>query len=293
LPISETLSVKELARAEIVYSPGPLLRHPVKLLLSMISDLVAARHLAYRLLIRNLASQYRQSLLGYLWAFIPPVATTAGFVFLNSNGLLQTAQTNVPYPIYVFVGIILWQTFTDSLHGPLRWVSVYRSVVARVNFPREALILGALGEVAVNLAIRMILLALLLGWFGLGLASTAVFVPFAVLGLIGLGLVIGMVITPLGLLYGDIEKGTSLVTMLWLFLTPVFYPPPASGPATLLNQFNPVSHLLNTARELLLSGSVSCLSGFLAMMTLVAMSLFIGWVLFRLALPHLVERLGQ
>ena len=86
-------------------------------------------------------------------------------MFLNSHQVLQIAETNVPYEIYVFVGILLWQTFMDAFRYPLEWVSEFRLVLGRVNFPREALILGALGQVLIQLGIRIVLLVLLFFWF--------------------------------------------------------------------------------------------------------------------------------
>ena len=278
---------------EILYTPAPLIRQPLEFVRGMVRDLFAARHLAYRLLIRNLASQYRRSLMGYLWAFVTPIVATGGFVFLNSHQVLRVVDTKVPYGIYVFVGILLWQTFTDALRCPLEWVSAFRSVLGRVNFPREALILGALGEVLVHLAIRIILLLFLFLWFRVGLAPTILLAPVAIIALIGLGLTFGVLLVPAGLLYGDVEKGTHLVTMLWFLMTPVIYPPPTSWPGTLINRLNPVSPLLITAREVMIGGSTTELAGFFVVASLTALCLCIGWVLFRLALPHVVERVAN
>jgi len=278
---------------EILYTPVPLLRQPLTFVRGMMRDLFAARHLAYRLLIRNLASQYRRSMFGYVWAFVTPIVATGGFVFLNSHQVLQIAETNVPYEIYVFVGILLWQTFMDAFRYPLEWVSEFRLVLGRVNFPREALILGALGQVLIQLGIRIVLLVLLFFWFRLGLTLTIVLAPVVLSALIGLGLMFGVLLVPVGLLYGDVEKGIHLVTMFWFFMTPVIYPPPTSWPGTLLNQVNPVSPLLTTAREVLVGGSLTQLTGFFTVVSGTVLCLFIGWVLFRLALPHVVDRVAS
>ncbi len=67
---------------EVVYTPQSQLRNPVALLRSMFSDLMASRELAWRLFVRDISSQYRQSLLGYAWAFLGPLITTLLWVFL-------------------------------------------------------------------------------------------------------------------------------------------------------------------------------------------------------------------
>jgi lipopolysaccharide transport system permease protein len=58
-------------------------------------DLLASRELAWRLLVRNLSAQYRQSWLGYAWAFLPPLFTTAIWVFLQSQQVLGVGDTGM------------------------------------------------------------------------------------------------------------------------------------------------------------------------------------------------------
>jgi lipopolysaccharide transport system permease protein len=277
---------------EVLYAATPLLREPLVLLRNMARDLIDSRHLAYRLLIRSLRSQYRQSLLGYCWVVIAPIAATGGVLFLSKQRVLQTVETAVPYGLYVFAGILLWQIFTDSYQRPIQWLSMYRSVMGRVNFPREALILGALCEVLIQAGIRVIMLFFVLLWLGWGIGATFLFAPLAIFALIGLGLVVGLLFAPIGLLYGDVERGMNLAMVFWFMMTPVVYSPPTGWPASLLNQVNPVSPLVVTARELLFGIPLTQLDPFLVVSTFVLATLLVGWLFFRLALPHLVERVG-
>ena len=68
--------------AERVYSPEPLLQHPLKMLKAIAADVYAGRELAWRLFMRDLKAQYRQTILGYVWAFLPPLVASATFIFL-------------------------------------------------------------------------------------------------------------------------------------------------------------------------------------------------------------------
>ena len=71
--------------------------------------------------------------------------------------------------------------------------------MGRVNFPREGVILGALCEVLIQAGIRVIMLVFVLLWYGTGIGITFLFAPLAVFALIGLGLVIGLLLAPIGL----------------------------------------------------------------------------------------------
>ena len=278
---------------EVIHTPEPLLRHPGRLIRSMVHDLIASRQLAWRLLVRNISAQYRQSLLGYLWAFLPPIATTLTWMFLNSQKILNPGSIDIPYPAYVMVGTLLWHGFVDALNSPIKLVTSSKSMMAKINFPREALILAGLGQVLFNFTIRLVLMLAVFVWFHIAIPSTIFLAPLGILALMSLGLMIGLLLTPLGVLYQDIGRGLSMATTMWFFITPVVYAPPTRWPASLLVQFNPVSPLLITAREMLTTGKLTQSMSFLLITGFTFLLMFLGWVLYRSAMPHLIERMGR
>lgn len=289
--MNETLRMTEKL-AEAVYTPDSQLRRPGQLLKSMWRDLLASRELAWRLFVRNINAMYRQTMLGYVWAFLPPVFTTLTFVFLNSQKIFSVGTTDIPYPAYVMIGTLLWQGFADAMNSPLRMINQSKSFLAKINFPREALILAGIGEVLFNFAIRLILLFIVFFWYKIPVPKTAFLAPLGIFSMMGLGLMFGVLLAPLGVLYQDIEKGLPLITGIWMFLTPVVYPPPTGWPASLLSSLNPISPLLITTREMITTGHFSQISSFAVVGGLTLGLLFIGWILYRLALPHLIERIS-
>jgi len=277
---------------QVLYTPESRLRRPGQFFQDMGRDLLASRELAWRLFLRNIRAQYRQSLLGYFWAFLPPIATTLTFVFLNSQKILNIKATAIPYPAYVMVGTLLWQGFVDALNSPIRLMNSSKSMLAKINFPREALILAGMGEVLFNFMIRLFLMVFVFFWFKIEIPSTIVLAPAGILALISLGLTIGILLTPLSMLYQDIGRGLAFITGFWFFITPVVYPPPTEWPASLLSNINPVSPLLITTREMLTTGRISDAFGFIVVTGSIAVMMSIGWVIYRLAMPHLIERMS-
>ena len=94
-------------------------RNLVKLLGQCLRDLNTSRFLAFQLAKRDISAQYRQSYLGVLWAFVPPLATAIVWIFLNSSGTVKLIDSGVPYPVYVFAGTLLWSIITESITSPI------------------------------------------------------------------------------------------------------------------------------------------------------------------------------
>jgi len=278
---------------EVIYTPYSQLRNPANLLKTMLKDLINSRELAWRLFIRNISAQYRQTILGYLWAFLPPIATTLTFVFLNSQKIIDVQPTHVPYPVYVFVGTLLWQVFIDALNSPIKLISTSKEMLTKINFPREALILAGLGEVLFNFLVRFILFIVVFIWFKIPLTSTIFLAPIGIISLILLGLMFGIFLTPLAVLYKDIERSLMIIMSLWFFLTPIVYPIPTSWPASLLTKANPVSPLLITTREWIISGNTVEIHYFCLISIVTFFLTLLGWLLYRLAMPHLIARIGS
>ncbi|MEC4816627.1 MAG: ABC transporter permease [Scytonema sp. PMC 1069.18] len=276
-----------------VYRPESRMRHPVELLKEMGRDLLASRELAWRLLVRDISAKYRQSLLGIVWAFIPPVVMAAGFTVAKGSGVINIGATELPYPAYVMFSMTLWQTFVEALNNPVQAVTSAKSMLARINFPREALILAKLGETFFNFGIKLILIFGLFVWFQIPVTWSVILAPVALIHLVLLGTFIGMLLAPLGALYQDFSMGLTLITGFWLFLTPVVYPIPSNGVFGSIVKLNPATPLLVTTRELATTGVISDPQGFWVSSLIAVLGLLLAWIFYRLAMPFVVERISS
>lgn len=278
-------------RWDRIYSPQSELARPLSLLKLMYSDLLAARELAIRLFIRNISAAYRRTFLGYVWAFLPPLVMTLTFAFLQKQRVLSVDTGALPYFVFLLSGTMLWQTFYDALNAPLKMALQSKVMLAKINFPREALILAGIAEVAFNFLIRCCFLIPVLLLYGFFPDLHWLLALFGLLGLILIGTVLGVLILPIGVIYEDVEKALPLFAGLWMFLTPVVYAAPTEGAARWMMYLNPVAPVLAQTREWLLQGS-----HFFAVQTCVVTAIFaclslVGWMLYRLSLPHIIARL--
>ena len=278
---------------ETIYTPQSKLKHPLKLWRLMWRDLLAARGLAWQLMLRDIKAQYRQSFLGVAWAFIPPIAMALGLTWAGKSQVIAISATDLPYPAYVMFSTSLWQTFVEALQGPVQALTKAKPMLSRVNFPREAIILAKLGEVLFNFGIKLILIVGLFIWFRIPVSWSVILAPVALIHLVLLGTWFGMMVAPLSMLYQDVIKALNMITGFWLFVTPVIYPIPETGIFSTFVRLNPVTPLLVTTRELATTGILTQVRGFWLVSAIALLGLLFTWVAFRLAMPFVIERISS
>lgn len=276
-----------------IYTPDSLLASPARMVREMWLDLASSRELAWRLTVRDLSAQYRQTFLGFLWAIILPLANTLVWIFLSRTGVVNVSDTPLPYPVYVFTGTMLWAILMDALNAPLQIVSASKIMLAKINFPREALVVAGIYQTIVNALIKVALLLIALVVMGVHPDWGLLLFPIGLLSLILVGTLIGLALTPVGLLYADVGKGIPLLMQFLMYLTPVVFAMPKEGLSATLFQLNPLTPLILTARDWL-TGFTPEHVGYFVVVNIVSIALlFMFWVVFRLAMPILIERIGS
>jgi lipopolysaccharide transport system permease protein len=258
----------------------------------MSRDLRLSMGLAWQLAARDLKAQYRQSLFGYLWAILPPLLVAGSFIALRAGGVFSTGTISVAYGAYVITGILLWQIFADAVVAPLRLVTASREMLVRVNFPREAIILAGVLTAFFGALVRLAVMVPVLLHYRIAPTIDILFLPYGVLSLLLAGTCVGLLLTPVGVLYRDVEKVLPSILMLWMLLTPVAYPIATLGGETAWMAFNFIAPLIEASRSWIIGGAPIPWAGMALVNGGVLLALLAGWLLLRLAAPHLVARLG-
>jgi len=278
---------------EKVYRPDSALRRPHILISEMWQGFLDGRELARRLAIRDISAQYRQTALGFLWLFILPLFNTLAWIFLQSSGVVSVANTDLPYPVYVFVGTMVWAIFSEAFTMPLQIVTASKPMLAKINFPREALLLSGIYQVLFNSGIKVLLTIGALFFFGNFIGWQCMLVPVGVIALVIAGTGLGTLLVPLGLLYNDISKALPLAMQFLMYLTPVVFPiPDKQGFAKSVFTHNPLTPLIMTARDWMTGQPSAWVNETLWISLGMMVLLFIVWTVFKLALPILIERMN-
>lgn len=253
-----------------------------------------ANALGYRLAVRNIKAKYRQSMFGLFWALLPPLATSIIWIFLRGQGVVEFEETGVAYPVFVVAGTFIWQMFSLSINLPMQTVKANKSILTKINFPRESLFYSSLYEIGFNILLSFIVVIVAMVYFGAfpGIEGL-LFIPLLLLLLI-MGLAISLIIMPIATLYSDIQFALPTFLQFLMYLTPVIYPQPLYTGFGKILEFNPISPLLTATRNFLLGIPNEIGSEILIGLGIGIIILFlIGILLMRLTMEILIERMGS
>jgi lipopolysaccharide transport system permease protein len=256
----------------------------------MVGELIASRELIWRLFLRDFSARYRQSVFGVLWALIMPVVAVGTFIFLNASGVLNVGETGIPYPAFALLGLTVWQLFAGGLVAATNAIVAGGTMVAKINFPKEALVIASLGQAVVETLIRIMLTVAVFAWFRVVPEWTAIFFPLALLPLFLFTLGLGLLLSLLNALLRDVANLVTLATTFLLFMTPVLYPEPRQGLFSLVSSHNPVAALVTGARDIVVAGRLTDPDHFLWASAVSGIVFLVSWRLFHMVEPRMAER---
>jgi lipopolysaccharide transport system permease protein len=275
-----------------VYSPRKKLVF-IELIKDIIFGIKAGNELAIRLFIRDLKSGFEKSLLGYFWIIIPPLVTAGIWIFLTSTNVIKVVDIPMNYSAYCLIGTTIWGVFAESVSKPLQRYKSGMNMMVKLNFPREAFVLASTYDLFFGIFIRFLFLVPLLWVMGYTPGINTLFAFFSIIIVSFIGLSIGLLLTPLGLLFNDVSRLLSMGLPFMMYFSPILYPISGRNILSRLNFLNPVSSWLEFARSLL--GGYHY-SDYLTMTIWIFISLFfllLGFIFLNIALPIIVERSGS
>lgn len=268
----------------------------------MFGELWDSRELIRRLVVRNVASQFRQSFLGYIWIVLPPIATTFIFTMLQRAKIvnIEMPADGMPYAIFALLGTTFWQFFAQVVSMATNSISSAGALVSKIYFPREVLVLSAVGNSIVNLAIRMVVILLTFVLLAYAPHVNALFCVALLIPMLMLGVGIGLYLAPLNTMMNDVTRMIEFAFQFGLFLVPTVYPTPvlSSDSSTWqiglywIHQLNPIAHYLNALRDLFQTGTFNVTAGLQISVMLSVLLFFSGWRFFHATEPLLAERVN-
>lgn len=266
-----------------------------RLLFSIVRGFIDSRYMAYRLFIKDIRAEYARSVLGVFWDFVDPLVLAGIFYFLMRQGIINVGSLNMPRPIFVIYGILLYQTFLESTLLSVSLIKSSKGLISQLKIPPEALILSCVYRVFFFAFFRILIM---LG-FSLALMSSAreqgldAFSPIGFLMFLALfpiivlpGLAMGVLLAPFNVIYGDVQRAVQLVIIPLRYASPVMWPIPWAW----LNTWNPIALILTDLRLLATTGTLENVSGLVLRCGIFGIILAMALIVFHLSVPILTDR---
>jgi lipopolysaccharide transport system permease protein len=213
-----------------------------------IKELWQYRELLYFFAWRDLKVRYKQTFIGVAWAIFQPFITMVVFsVFFG--GLAKIPSDGVPYPIFVYVGLLFWQFFSSALSETSGCLISNQSIITKVYFPRLILPISGVITKLVDFFMGAIILIGLMVYYGYtphlyGLLIMPLLLLITLMASIGIGLVLASV----NVKYRDVRYALPFFIQIMLFVTPVIYPASIAGKYSFLLAINPMMGVIQSAR---------------------------------------------
>lgn len=210
------------------------------------------RELLYFFAWRDIKVRYKQTAIGVAWAIFQPFITMVVFtVFFG--GLAKIPSDNVPYPIFVYVGLLFWQFFSTALADTSNALINNQAIITKVYFPKIILPISTVITKLIDFFIASLILIGLMIYYGYtpnlgGMLLLPLLLLITFMASTGGGLFLAAV----NVKYRDVRYALPFFIQILLFVTPVIYSASLAGKYSKILALNPMTGVIQSARAALL-----------------------------------------
>ena len=189
-----------------------------------LAELWQYRDLLWRLGMRDVQLRYKQTLLGASWAVIQPVMMMIVFSLVFGRMLGVATDVDVPYPIFVYAGLLPWTFFSGIVQGASLSLVNNAGMLRKIYFPRLVMPLASVVAPGVDLVMAMMVLLGMMLFYGVDMSWQLLLLPVVSASVMFAALGIGVALSALTVSYRDVKHVIPYLIQLGLFVTPVIYP---------------------------------------------------------------------
>ncbi|MGN0481891.1 MAG: ABC transporter permease [Lachnospiraceae bacterium] len=248
--------------------------------MNALKELWAYRQMVYSLVRKDLRGRYKGSVLGFLWTFINPLLQLVVYTLVFSVIMKNNIDR---YYIYLFVVLVPWIFFSSSVTSGSSCILDSKDMVKKIYFPREVMPIACVTGNFVNMLLSFVVIFGVLIFTGWGVDPVALLcLPVIMVVEYILAMGIAMLASALTVYLRDLEYVLGIITMAWMYLTPVMY-----GPEQVPQQYeklwsiNPMTPIAIAYRDILYYKQVPQFGTLLHAFIVGVVILVLGYIIFR------------
>lgn len=206
------------------------------------------------LVIRDLKLKYRRSFLGYIWSLLNPLL----MMVIMSLVFSYMFRFDIPnYPLYLICGQTLWTFFSESTAMAMNSITANGALIRKVYIPKYIFPFSRVLSSFVTMSFSLVAILIVMLFTRVPFRISLFLIPIPLSFLLVFCIGVGLILSSLSVYFRDIIHLYGVLTMAWMYLTPIFYPI-SSIPeeiATVI-RFNPMYHYITFFRSLVLEGAL-------------------------------------
>jgi len=252
-----------------------------------LKNLLAYRSLISTLVLKELKTRYRGSVLGFIWSFLNPLLFMLVYIIVFSVYMRINVNN---YALFLFCGLLPWIWFSQSLLNAASSIVNGGALIKKVVFPIEILPIVSVITNLVNFLLGLPILFLFIYIFKIKLGYFIIFLPILIIiqALMTIGL--SLVLSAINVHLRDVEQILTNLLNLFFFLTPILYPistiPERYRGIILLN---PMALLMISYQDILFNGKAPDWR-YLLILIIISILIFIyGYIIFDRFKDSLIE----
>lgn len=210
------------------------------------------KYLIKQLVARDFKTKYKRSVLGVFWSFLNPLLTMLVQYIIFST----LFKSDIPnFAVYLLIGIVCYSFFSEATTMALGSIISNATLITKVYVPKYIYPLTRVMSSTINFLLSMIPLGIVLIITRTAIRPSILLLPFPVVCLFMLCLGIGMFLASSMVFFRDTQFLWGVVSMLWMYATPIFYPETIISDAIMpIYKCNPLYHVVRFIRIIIIDG---------------------------------------
>lgn len=263
----------------------------MKHLFSDLAEIWKYRALLWMLVVRDLKTRYRSSLLGVAWSFLQPLGMMAVMTFAFS--IINRAPPTIQhYNVFILSGLLSWNFFSAAVTGATGSVVTNAALVKKVYFPRAILPVSVVIANLINFLLSLPVWVFVTVLSGHPIHTTLLMLPLVIIVQALFSIGVSFLLSTLNVFYRDTQFILELSMLALFFLTPIWYdidnaPQPEVG--LWVRRLNPMASLVNIYQDLMYWGRPTDLDFVLRTVVTAVAVLCVGYLVFRRFSPRFGE----
>ena len=258
--------------------------------MKLIKELWHYREMIISLVKRDLKGRYKGSVMGFLWTMINPLLQLAVYTFVFSVIMPSGVER---FYLFLFVALVPWLFFSTCLSTGTTVIFAQQEMVKKIYFPRQILPISFTISQFVNMLLSFVVIFIVLIFSRIKFNFKALAcLPIIMLVQFILCLGITFVVSALTVYLRDLEYILSIISMAWMYLTPILYPIENVPEAYRgICYINPMTSIIVAYRDILYSSKVPEMGTLVIAVFMGILLLAIGLVSFEHLQRHFAEEL--